>query len=119
MQGAALGSDEVSWSSRQIGSEMKSVGEVMAIGRNFAESLQTALRMLDIGVRGLEPHAFEFTDLRRELKEATPRRIFAVADALSEGMTVDELHEITRIDRWFLNALRPVIDLRGSLRGRD
>lgn len=101
---------------KQIGSEMKSVGEVMAIGRNFAEVLQKALRMLDIGVHGLEPQAFEFEDLRLELKEATPRRIFAVARALSEGMTVDEVHEITRIDRWFLNAMLPVVNLRAALK---
>jgi carbamoyl-phosphate synthase large subunit len=104
---------------KQIGSEMKSVGEVMAIGRNFSESMQKALRMLDIGVHGLDPHAFEFADLLQELKEATPRRIFAVARALSEGMTVDEVHETTRIDRWFLNALRAIIDLRAALKGRD
>lgn len=104
---------------KQIGSEMKSVGEVMAIGRNFAESLQKALRMLDIGVHGLEPHAFKFTDLRQELKEATPRRIFAVAQALSEGMPVDEVHEITQIDRWFLDALQPIIGLCAALKGAD
>lgn len=104
---------------KQIGSEMKSVGEVMAIGRNFAESLQKALRMLDIGVHGLEPQAFEFADLRRELKEATPRRIFAVARALSEGMSVDEVHDITRIDRWFLNSMVAVVRMREALQGRD
>lgn len=100
---------------KQIGSEMKSVGEVMAIGRSFPESLQKALRMLDMGVHGLDPQAFEFGDLRRELKEATPRRIFAIARALSEGMSVEEVHQITNIDRWFLNALLPVLELRASL----
>ena len=104
---------------KQIGSEMKSVGEVMAIGRNFAESLQKALRMLDIGVHGLNPEAFEFEDLRRELREATPRRIFAVARALAEGMSVDEIHDITRIDRWFLNSLLPVMQLRKDLAAAD
>ncbi len=103
---------------KQIGSEMKSVGEVMAIGRNFAETLQKALRMLDIGVNGLNPDAFEFDDLRGELKDATPRRIFAVARALNEGMSVDEIHEITRIDRWFLNSLLPVMQVRKDLQAR-
>jgi carbamoyl-phosphate synthase large subunit len=104
---------------KQIGSEMKSVGEVMAIGRSFAESLQKALRMLDIGVHGLEPCAFEFDDLHAELKNATPRRIFAVARALSDGMSVEEVHQITRIDRWFLNAMLPVVKLRAAMKDAD
>lgn len=103
----------------EIGSEMKSVGEVMAIGRSFAESLQKALRMLDIGVDGLDAQAFEFMDLRRELRQANPRRIFAVARALAEGLTVDEVHGLTRIDRWFLNEIRPVVQLAAALRKID
>jgi carbamoyl-phosphate synthase large subunit len=104
---------------KQIGSEMKSVGEVMAIGRNFAESLQKALRMLDIGVPGLTPDAFEFEDLRAELQYATPRRIFAVARALTDGMSVDEVHELTRIDRWFLNAMLEALQVRARLPEAD
>src|SRR5499427_2574977 len=87
--------------STRIGSEMKSVGEVMAIGRSFAEALQKALRMLDIGVRGLEPDAFRFDDVREQLRNPTPLRIFAIAQALRQGIGVDEIHELTRIDRWF------------------
>ncbi|HEX7116994.1 MAG TPA: carbamoyl-phosphate synthase (glutamine-hydrolyzing) large subunit [Steroidobacter sp.] len=101
---------------KQIGSEMKSVGEVMAIGRTFAESLQKALRMLDIGVHGLDPDAFEFQDLQAELRDATPRRIFAVARALMQGMDVEEVHRITRIDRWFLDALAPILEMRSLLK---
>ena len=86
----------------RIGSEMKSVGEVMAIGRTFPEVIQKALRMLDIGVRGLDPNAFEFDDLETELRLATPRRIFAVAAAIQQGMTVETIHELTHIDPWFL-----------------
>ncbi len=104
---------------KQIGSEMKSVGEVMAIGRNFAESLQKALRMLDIGVHGLDPHAFEFDDLRAELRNATPRRVFAVARALQDGMSVDEVHSLTRIDRWFLHCLLDALQLRAVLPNTD
>lgn len=101
---------------KQIGSEMKSVGEVMSIGRTFAEVLQKALRMLDIGVRGLDPDAFQFDDLREELKNATPRRIFAIAQALRSGMSVDEIFEITRVDRWFLNCMIPVVRMHETLR---
>jgi carbamoyl-phosphate synthase large subunit len=101
---------------KQIGSEMKSVGEVMAIGRTFPEVIQKALRMLDIGVRGLDPDAFDFPDLRTELRNATPRRIFAVARALASGMTIDEIHKISHIDRWFLHALEPAIEMHALLK---
>jgi len=104
---------------KQIGSEMKSVGEVMAIGRNFPECLQKALRMLDIGVHGLDPDAFEFHDLEAELRNATPRRIFAIARALDRGMSIDAIHAATRIDRWFLEGLASVVALRRRLRGSD
>src|SRR5277367_5037043 len=102
----------------RIGSEMKSVGEVMAIGRTFAEVIQKALRMLDIGVRGLDPDAFVFDDLKDKLKNATPLRIFAVAQALRDGMSVDEIHEITRIDRWFLSAVAPVVEAHKAIQRR-
>ena len=92
--------------SMRIGSEMKSVGEVMAIGRTFPEVIQKALRMLDIGVCGLDPEAFEFEDLEDSLSNATPLRIFAVAQALQRGMTVERIHELTRIDPWFLHCHR-------------
>ena len=94
---------------KQIGSEMKSVGEVMAIGRTFPEVIQKALRMLDIGVTGLDPDAFEFADLEEELRYATPRRIFGVAQALQER------HERRRSPRH--HAHRPVVH-RGHAAGR-
>jgi carbamoyl-phosphate synthase large subunit len=99
----------------RLGSEMKSVGEVMAIGRSFAEAIQKAQRMLDIGVRGLDPDAFRFDDLSAELRHATPLRLFAVAQALREGMSVEEIHRLTRIDRWFLHALEPIVQMHGRL----
>ena len=102
--------------STRIGTEMKSVGEVMAIGRTFPEVLQKALRMLDIGVRGLDPDAFQFEDVSDQLRNATPYRAFAIARALRDGMSVDAIHELTKIDRWFLNALVPVVDMHESLR---
>ncbi len=104
--------------SLRIGSEMKSVGEVMAIGRTFPEVIQKALRMLDIGVRGLDPDAFELGDLRDQLVNATPLRVFAVARALQQGMSVDAIHELTRIDRWFLHALEPVVHTHEQLKGQ-
>ena len=101
--------------STHIGTEMKSVGEVMAIGRTFAEVIQKALRMLDIGVQGLDPDAFEFDDLHDQLRRPTPLRIFAVAQAIRVGMTIDEIHELTRIDRWFLHAIEPIVQMHSSL----
>ncbi len=105
-QGAAMG----------IGSEMKSVGEVMAIGRIFPEVIQKALRMLDIGVDGLDPLAFEFDDIRSELKNATTHRIFAIARALLEGLEVDEIHELSRVDRWFIRQIDSVVQVYKQLR---
>src|SRR5712691_1398376 len=91
--------------SARIGSEMKSVGEVMAIGRTFPEVIQKAVRMLDIGVHGLDPDAFQFDDVRDQLRNATPLRIFAIVRALRDGLSVDEVHALTRIDRWFLKSI--------------
>jgi carbamoyl-phosphate synthase large subunit len=95
-----------------IGSEMKSVGEVMAIGRTFEEVIQKAVRMLDIGVDGVDPLAFAFEDVRESLRSPTPLRIFAIARALHEGVSVDEIHALTRIDRWFLHAIESIVGQR-------
>ncbi len=100
---------------KRIGSEMKSVGEVMAIGKTFPEAIQKALRMIDIGVTGLDPNAFTFDDLRAELKSPSPRRIFAVTRALEQGISVDEIHALSRIDHWFLYAIDDVVKARRAL----
>lgn len=92
--------------SDHVTSEMKSVGEVMALGRTFEEALQKAIRMLNIGADGLYPVPFEFDNLNREVKRPTPRRIFAVAKALEGAWTVDEVAIATGIDRWFLDRMR-------------
>ncbi len=105
-QGAAMG----------IGSEMKSVGEVMAIGRTFPEVIQKSLRMLDIGVRGLDPEAFEFDDLPASLSNATTHRVFAIARAFLDGMDLDEVHRLTEIDRWFLAQIEKIVDMHRRLR---
>ena len=101
--------------SARIGSEMKSVGEVMAIGRSFPEVIQKSLRMLDIGVQGLDPDAYEFSDLRDALQNATPLRIFAIARALQNGMSIEEVQSLTQIDCWFLKSIASVVQMHKDL----
>ena len=104
--------------SRKIGSGMKSVGEVMAIGRKFGEAFQQGLRMLEIGVHGLSGGtAFEFPDLDEELREPTPERVFAIAEAVRRGYSVDKIHELSRIDEWFLYKIQNLIDIEKRLSG--
>jgi carbamoyl-phosphate synthase large subunit len=98
-----------------IGSEMKSVGEVMAIGRTFPEALQKALRMLEIGVDGLEPDAFSFPDLRAAIETPSPKRIFALARGLAEGMSVDDLARLTAIDPFFINEIARLLQIGEQL----
>ncbi len=100
----------------RIGSEMKSVGEVMAIGRSFPEVLQKALRMIEIGVDGLDPDAFTGEDLANEIRNPSPRRILAVARAMEQGMSVDEINRLSGIDRWFLNEIESIVRTRRSLK---
>lgn len=97
--------------STQLGSEMKSVGEVMAIGRSFEEVLQKAIRMLDIGLPGFTATILdEENNLEKELSTPTDRRIFMIAKALTKGMSVDRIHDLTKIDRWFLYKMKNIID---------
>lgn len=92
--------------SDQVTSEMKSVGEVMALGRTFEEALQKALRMLNIGADGLYPSHLTFTNIQAEVERPTPRRLFAVATALQEAMTPEQINACTGIDLWFLERIR-------------
>lgn len=92
--------------SDQVTSEMKSVGEVMALGRTFEEALQKAIRMLNIDAEGLFSHPFVMSDLAREVKRPTPRRLFAIAEVLKGEWTVEEVSIATGIDRWFLECIR-------------
>ena len=101
---------------REIGSEMKSVGEIMAIGRTFEEALQKALRMLGTGMEGLVGNGLEFSQLDKELREPTDERIFAIAEALKEGFSIDRIHELSRIDRWFLYKIGNIIQMEKTLR---
>lgn len=95
-------------SDHHIGSEMKSVGEVMAIGRSFPEALQKAIRMLNIGAQGLTNHPYNIADPVDEITHATDRRVFAIYEALRLGKSVEEIHNHSRIDRWFLDHLAQI-----------
>ncbi len=105
--------------SHQIATEMKSVGEVMALGRNFPEVVQKAVRMLGIGSHGIldAPAKFEDkADVEENLRMASPRRIFAVAEGLYQDyFTVDEIFEMTKIDRWFLMQMKRITDFAQRL----
>ncbi len=101
--------------STRVGSGMKSVGEVMAIGRSFEETFQKALRMLDIGALGVISDSMEFENLRTELAEPTDRRVFALARAFRGNMSLEEVHRLTHIDPWFLSRVRNIVDIAGSL----
>jgi carbamoyl-phosphate synthase large subunit len=101
---------------RRIGSAMKSVGEVMSIGRTFEEALQKALRMLEIGAKGLVANTtWKFEDIEGELAQPTDERIFAIVEALKAGMSIDRIHELSRIDRWFLYKIQHVVEIRNEL----
>ncbi|MCU4163111.1 carbamoyl-phosphate synthase (glutamine-hydrolyzing) large subunit [Carboxylicivirga caseinilyticus] len=97
--------------SKQIGSSMKSVGEIMAIGRNFEEAIQKGLRMVGQGMHGFVANQpLKNKDIKEELAEPTDQRVFAISEALQEGMSVDEIHNLTRIDKWFLEKLKNITD---------
>ena len=97
--------------SRQIGSSMKSVGEIMSIGKSFEEIMQKGLRMIGQGMHGfVGNNGLEFENLDDELANPTDLRIFAVAQALEKGYTVDRIYELTKINPWFLNKLKNIVD---------
>ncbi|MFH1239823.1 MAG: carbamoyl-phosphate synthase (glutamine-hydrolyzing) large subunit [Candidatus Diapherotrites archaeon] len=99
----------------EIGSEMKSVGEVMSIGRNFEETIQKAVRMLN-NVRGLSNNIFTFKNLERNLKQPTDRRLFAIINALHSGMTIDKLYKLTKVDKWFLYKLKNIVEMEKHIK---
>ena len=104
--------------SRKIGSSMKSVGEIMSIGRSFEELIQKGLRMIGQGMHGFvgNDHT-KFTNLDDELANPTDLRIFAIAQALEEGYTIERLYELTKIDPWFLERLKNIVDYKHKLEG--
>jgi len=91
--------------SDHVTSEMKSVGEVMALGKTFEEGLQKALRMINVGADGFISK-LEFTDLQKEVSKPTPRRVFAVYEALKEGWSIEDINKFTGIDKWFINRMK-------------
>ncbi len=96
---------------REIGSSMKSVGEVMSIGRTFEEAMQKGLRMIGQGMHGfVENKSLKSADIEKALKEPTDKRIFVIENAFREGYTVDQIYELTKIDKWFLNKLHNIIE---------
>lgn len=97
--------------SRRLGSEMKSVGEVMALGRTFEEAVQKAARMLDIGADGVIDDAMPIEDPMDEIANPTDRRLFALTRALKQGAAVDEIHRRSSIDRWFLFKLQRIVEI--------
>jgi carbamoyl-phosphate synthase large subunit len=102
--------------SHLIGSSMKSVGEVMAIGRTFEEAIQKGLRMIGQGMHGFTGnHDITFQDIEKELSEPTDMRIFSIAEALEKGMPIDRIYELTKIDKWFLYKLKNIIELKNHL----
>jgi carbamoyl-phosphate synthase large subunit len=101
---------------REIGSSMKSVGEVMAIGRTFEEAIQKGLRMIGQGMHGfVENKESNIADLEQALSQPTDKRIFDIAQALRKGYSVDKIHDLTKIDKWFLNKLHNITETRDEL----
>jgi carbamoyl-phosphate synthase large subunit len=104
--------------SKQIGSSMKSVGEVMAIGRTFEEAIQKGLRMIGQGMHGFVGNRdLQFEDVEKELTEPTDLRIFVIADAFAKGYSVESIYNLTKIDPWFLYKLRNILNLKNTLDG--
>jgi carbamoyl-phosphate synthase large subunit len=102
--------------SKEIGSSMKSVGEIMAIGRSFEEAMQKGLRMVGQGMHGFVANQpLKNIVLETELAKPTDQRIFAISESLQNGSTVDEIHELTKIDKWFLDKLKNITDLKQDL----
>jgi carbamoyl-phosphate synthase large subunit len=102
--------------SHLIGSSMKSVGEVMAIGRTFEEAIQKGLRMIGQGMHGFTGNReLKFEDIEKELSEPTDMRIFSIAEAMERNISIDRIYELTRIDKWFLYKLKNIIDIKNKL----
>lgn len=102
---------------RELGSSMKSVGEVMSIGRNFEEAIQKGLRMIGQGMHGfVENKELEIDNLDEALREPTDKRVFIISKAMHKGYTIDQIHELTKIDKWFLFKLKHIIDIDEELK---
>ena len=105
---------------KELGSSMKSVGEVMAIGRNFEEAIQKGLRMIGQGMHGfVENKELQIADIDAALREPTDKRVFIISKAMHKGYTVDQIHDLTKIDKWFLNKLKHIIDIDEELKRKN
>lgn len=101
---------------RELGSSMKSVGEVMAIGRTFEEAIQKGLRMIGQGMHGfVENKILQVPDIDKSLREPTDKRIFVISKAMKAGYTIDQIHDLTKIDKWFLQKLMSIVEVDGEL----
>jgi carbamoyl-phosphate synthase large subunit len=104
---------------RRLGSQMKSIGEVMAIGRTFEEVLQKAVRMLDIGMKGFVANDLEpiedLNELKYSLRNPTDLRLFRIAEAIKKGISIDEIYRLSRVDKWFLYKLKNIVDLNRQI----
>ncbi len=106
--------------SRKIGSSMKSVGEVMSIGRNFEEIIQKGLRMIGQGANGFVGNKdIKVDDIDKALNEPTDNRIFVISKAMQAGYTVEQIHSLTKIDRWFLNKLQGIVNTHKEMKKYD
>ncbi len=106
--------------SKQIGSSMKSVGEVMSIGKTFEEAIQKGIRMIGQGMHGFVGNRnLDFEDIDKELVNPTDMRIFVIAAAFEKGYTIDDVHKLTKIDRWFLQKLKNIFELKNILEKYD
>ncbi len=107
--------------SRKIGSQMKSVGEVMAIGRNFEEILQKSYRMLDIGLKGIVLNDEDLVppksvdELKEEMKNPTDKRILYIPEAIKKGISIDEIYQLSMIDKWFLYKIKHIVEIEEML----
>ncbi|SCD20488.1 Carbamoyl-phosphate synthase arginine-specific large chain [Proteiniphilum saccharofermentans] len=102
--------------SKEIGSSMKSVGEIMAIGRTFEEAIQKGLRMTGLGMHGfVENKELKIDDIDKALREPTDQRIFVISKAFRKGYTIDQIHDLTKIDRWFLQKLYNIVKTAETL----
>ena len=102
---------------KELGSSMKSVGEVMAIGRNFEEAIQKGLRMIGQGMHGfVENKELQIPDIDAALREPTDKRVFIISKAMHAGYTIDQIHDLTKIDKWFLEKLQHIIDIDEKLK---
>ncbi|MEG2945761.1 MAG: carbamoyl-phosphate synthase (glutamine-hydrolyzing) large subunit, partial [Bacteroidales bacterium] len=105
---------------RELGSSMKSVGEVMAIGRTFEEAIQKGLRMIGQGMHGFVGNKeLKIADIDKALREPTDKRIFVISKAFRQGYTIDQIHDLTKIDRWFLQKLHNIMATANELEAFD